>query len=180
MWDQDQYTKAWNYASVAHGNQCMPGSTVSYLNHIGNVAMEALAAVCGPEEVEYPNLLIQCALLHDTIEDTFVTYEDLKLEFGSGVAEGVLALTKDKNLTSKQEKMQDSIARILAQPEEIWMVKLCDRITNLQPPPERWDKGKIQMYYEESKIILDQLGKANKQLAQRMTRKLGKYKKYTV
>jgi (p)ppGpp synthase/HD superfamily hydrolase len=72
---------------------------------------------------------MQVAILHDTIEDTDATYDDLSDKFGSRVADGVLALTKDSTLPSKSAKMADSLQRIEAQPIEIAIVKLCDRIT---------------------------------------------------
>lgn len=146
FWNPDIYLKAWNFASVAHQAQRMPGgSNVPYLNHIGAVAMEAMTAICHGK-INATDLLIQCAVLHDVIEDTRFSYEDLKKEFGIDVADGVLALTKNKNLASKQAQMEDSLMRIIQQPPEIWMVKMCDRIINLQAPPKHWDQVKIKSY----------------------------------
>ena len=176
-WNQDKYIKAWNYASKIHNGQLLPSSDIPYINHIGLVAMEAMSAIANGN-VDNPDLLIQCALLHDSIEDTPSTYEDILSTFGVDVADGVLALSKNKNLQSKQEQMDDSLNRIMKQPKEIWMVKLSDRITNLQPPPEKWDKTKINNYREEAKQILGKLADANNFLSNRLQSKITNYKQY--
>ena len=180
-WNSDLYLHAWNFASRAHVGQFVPGTEVPYINHIGNVAFEAMAAAA--RGVDDPDLLIQCALLHDVIEDTAVTYDVVQAEFGAVVADGVLALTKDDTLATKDERMRDtspysartSLARIQAQPPEVWMVKLCDRIVNMQPPPAHWDADKVAYYREEAKQILDALGPANAYLAERLGEKIAAY-----
>ena len=69
------------------------------------------------------DLAVQCALLHDIIEDPRVPYEQIIAKFGIDVAEGVQALTKNINNEDKREQMKDSLIRIKKQPKEIWMVK---------------------------------------------------------
>ena len=71
--------------------------------------------------------------------------------------------------------MADSLARIKEQPKEIWMVKLADRITNLQPPPGHWDSERIERYREEGTEILNVLGEASPYLAERLREKLHVY-----
>jgi len=175
-WNQDKYIKAWNYASKAHNGQLVPGSDIAYINHIGLVAMEAMAAIANGG-VGNPDLLVQCALLHDSIEDTETTYDDIKSEFGVDVADGVMALSKNSELP-KPERMTDSLARIRLQPKEIWMVKLSDRITNLQPPPKHWEKSKILNYRDEAILILEKLGESNEFLAERLESKISDYEKW--
>lgn len=176
-WKQDIYLKAWNFASAAHQDQKVPASDIPYINHIGLVAMEGLAAIALDTDlsIQNPDLLVQCALLHDTIEDTNVSYTDIEKAFGTQVADGVRALSKDKTLSTKTAQMQDSLVRILLQPKEVWMVKLADRITNLQPPPPHWDLPKKIKYRDEAIDILQQLGPANKQLAKRLALKIEQY-----
>ncbi|WPL13533.1 hypothetical protein Thiosp_03337 [Thiorhodovibrio litoralis] len=58
------------------------------------------------------------------------------------------------------------------------MVKLCDRITNLQPPPRHWDKIKIENYKNEAGFILDRLGEASPFLADRLSNKIANYEQY--
>ncbi|MDM8555178.1 HD domain-containing protein [Desulfococcaceae bacterium HSG7] len=175
IWNQDNFIKAWNFASQAHKGQFIPGADIPYINHIGNVVMEVMAVIAQDLNIENPDLLVQCALLHDVIEDTGNSYKTIKEIFGVEVADGVSALSKDANLPSKAEQMQDSIARIRKQPKEIWMVKLADRITNLQPPPKHWNKAKVKNYRNEAVLILEKLGEANPYLAQRLKKKIAEY-----
>ena len=178
IWNQDIYLKAWNFASAAHLGQTLPGSDISYINHLGLVSMEAAAAIAHNPSIQNPNLLISCALLHDTIEDTQTTYEEIINEFGAQIANGVLSLSKNKKLPTKREQIEDSLHRIKQQPKEVWMVKLCDRITNLQPPPMHWSEEKISQYRDEALIILAQLGEASHFLAERLNTKIENYSQY--
>jgi len=176
-WSQDKYIKAWNFASHVHNGQLSPGTDIPYINHIGLVAMETMAATAHGEDIKNLDLLVQCALLHDVIEDTEHTYDEVNKEFGNEVANGVSALSKNTGLP-KGEQMNDSLERIRKQPKEVWMVKLSDRITNLQPPPKHWDKEKIKKYRNEAILILEKLGEANQYLAERLRNKIEEYKQY--
>jgi (p)ppGpp synthase/HD superfamily hydrolase len=53
--------------------------------------------------------------------------------------------------------MLDSLKRIKIQPKEIWMVKLADQITNLQPAPYYWTEKNVQAYRPESIEIYEAL-----------------------
>src|SRR5258708_2572005 len=143
MWDQDAYKKALDFAARAHAAQQVPGSGFPYVVHLTKVAAEVMRA-CAEERIE-GSLALQCALLHDTIEDASVTRAQSEEAFGPAVAAGVDALTKRESLP-KEERMADSLARIRAQPREVAMVKLADRITNLEPPPPKWTVEKRTAY----------------------------------
>ena len=178
-WNQDLILAAWNFASQVHNGQTMPGTEIAYINHIGTVSMEVMAAITeDPACTDNPDLAVLCALLHDTIEDTDTSFEKVAELFGADVARGVQALSKDKTLPGKREQMADSLARIRQQPGEVWMVKLADRITNLQIPPAHWDREKISFYRDEAKSILDALRSANPTLAERLRHKIENYVQY--
>ena len=123
----------------------VPGTDLPYIMHLSFVAMEVIATL-GKERGFDGNLAVQCALLHDTVEDTDTKYNELADKFGSNVADGVNALTKDETIGDntveewhrKKLQMADSLKRIRTQPREIWVVKMADRVTNLQPPPNHW------------------------------------------
>jgi len=174
-WNPDKYIKAWNFASEAHTGQLVPGTNHPYTHHLSLVAMESMATIANTETINNPELLVQCAVLHDTIEDTDCNYDNLLEEFGAEVADGVLALTKNDNISDKSLRMKESLARIKEQPQEIWMVKLCDRITNLLPPPGHWTKDKIEVYRDEAKLILESLGDSNQYLSERLQFKIYNY-----
>ncbi|MBD2297158.1 HD domain-containing protein [Nostoc sp. FACHB-190] len=176
-WSQESYIKAYKFAAIAHHNQTIPGSELPYIMHLSFVSMELIAAL-NVEKVANADLAIQCAVLHDTIEDSGITFEQIKTEFGEAVAKGVLALTKDKSL-AKHLQMADSLRRLKQQPPEIWMVKLADRISNLQAPPHYWSQEKITKYREEAIQIYETLKDASPFLAARLAKKIEDYKTYT-
>jgi len=173
LWSQDLYLKAIRYAGEAHGEQKIPGSDLPYVVHLSNVCMEVIAAIC-KGECGNPDLAVQCALLHDSIEDAGIQYSGIEKNFGRDVADGVLALTKNSSI-GKELRMADSIERIKLQPPEIWIVKLADRITNLQPPPSHWGPEKIDNYRREAEYILEQLGSASILLGARLRKKIDGY-----
>lgn len=175
--DQEAYIAAWNFACHAHRGQKLPGCELPYVNHIGSVAMEVLVAIAGGGAAR-PDLAIQCALLHDVLEDTETGYAALEAAFGAAVAQGVLALSKDPGLPGRAAQMEDSLTRIRLQPREIWMVKLADRITNLQPPPSHWPAAKITAYLQEAVLIHRTLGDADRLLAERLAQKIAAYARY--
>jgi len=177
IWNQDRYTKAWNFACDVHHGQLFPSSDLPYIKHIANVMMEAMGALVNGKSVQDPNLLLEVALLHDSIEDTPTTYQQLEEEFGKSVADGVMALSKNLS-RPKEDQMIDSIERIKKQPKEIWMVKLADRISNLQKPPASWDKYKVRRYRDEAQLILDELGDADDYLHDRLGAKIASYEEY--
>jgi len=135
--------------------------------------MEVIAAICSGDTGD-PDLAVQCALLHDTIEDAGVTYNEIENLFGKDVSDGVLSLTKNINI-AKEIRITDSIERIRLQPQEIWIVKLADRITNLQPPPPQWTEDKILNYRSEAEYILENLGSASTLLSERLMHKIKYY-----
>jgi (p)ppGpp synthase/HD superfamily hydrolase len=57
--------------------------------------------------------------------------------------------------------MADSLRGIRAQPHDVWLVKLADRITKLQPTPSYWTVEKRKMYLADTKMILDVIDKAS-------------------
>lgn len=180
-WSQEIYIKAYKFAANAHNGQHVPGTTLPYIVHISLVAMEITAALSA-EKVDNPDLAVQCALLHDTIEDTDVTYDDVKKHFGTDVADGVMALTIDETIGSDMGKferrwmqLEDYIRRIKKQPPEIWMVKLADRITNLQPPPDHWNDRMIERYRKGADLIYKELAPASEFLGERLRVKIGGY-----
>lgn len=171
------YQKAIKFAGKKHSNQSVPSSKANYLLHLSNVAMEVFIAYNhNPNfNLEYA---IQLALLHDTLEDTNTTFKELEMIFNSSVALGVQALTKNQNLSSKEEKMNDSLKRIKQMQKEVGLVKLADRITNLQTPPAHWDHLKIKKYYQEAIHIANVLKGKNAYLNQRLEQKIKAYSQY--
>jgi guanosine-3',5'-bis(diphosphate) 3'-pyrophosphohydrolase len=178
-WNREIYAKAWHFATIKHAGQTYggaePNEKLAYINHIGSVATEIVWALHHSDEIIDADLAIQCAILHDTIEDTDTTFDELKTIFGEDVANGVLALTKNEKKGSKKEQMTDSLARIKAQPKAVWMVKMADRISNLYHPPHYWNNEKILAYAEEARLIFNALNEANEVLNIRLKEKIDNY-----
>lgn len=181
QWSIDEIQKVWQLASKLHNGQkyggFSEGEQVEYLNHIGSVVFEVLNAIQHTENIN-AGLAIKCAILHDTIEDTALTYEKVKALFDHEVASGVLALTKNNEIEGSLEKMRDSLKRIKEQPIEIWAVKMADRITNLYEPPFYWKDEKKLKYMEEAEIIYSELKDGNKYLAERLKTKIKEYNRF--
>jgi guanosine-3',5'-bis(diphosphate) 3'-pyrophosphohydrolase len=170
---QSIYQQTIKFAARKHLTQCVPSSELPYLVHLSNVATEILVAAPQSEGFDLA-FAIQVALLHDTLEDTETTFEELSKTFGKAVAEAVLALTKNDALP-KHARMTDSLQRIKALQKEVWAVKLADRITNLQTPPAHWDKEKIIAYKAEAKVIAKTLEGGNAYLEQRLHESIEEY-----
>lgn len=183
LWSPDVWNEAWSFAAQAHHGQHMPGSELPYAMHVAAVAMEVGHAIAARAQrgapVERPDLAIVAALLHDVVEDTAVPLQALRERFGPAVAAGVAALSKDPAVGDKPAQMRDSLARIEAQPPEIWMVKLADRITNLQAPPHYWSTEKIRGYRDEAQLIHARLAPACPVLGARLLAKIEAYGQHT-
>ena len=166
---------AWLYAARKHRNQLYPATDLPYLVHIGSVCLELFPALHGVPELD-TELSLCCAILHDTVEDTEATIEELAVTFGNAVAAGVSALTKNKKTLCGKVSMLDSLARIQQQPREVWLVKLADRAANLGIPPAHWSREKCHGYAAEGELILRELGGASSLLAKRLSDRITAWK----
>ncbi|MEM6376905.1 MAG: HD domain-containing protein [Bacteroidota bacterium] len=174
---QMHYQIAIKFAGEKHKDQLVPGANANYLLHLSNVAMEVMIAHQQESNFDL-SIAVQLALLHDTVEDTDTTSEEIMNSFGRKIAEGVAALSKNPALKTKAEKMDDSLRRILDAYPEVRLVKMADRITNLQEPPHYWTKEKIKQYTAEAQKIFDQLSGINTYLDQRLQQQIEAYKTY--
>ncbi|SFO74708.1 HD domain-containing protein [Chitinophaga sp. YR627] len=176
----DDLQTIWEKVTLLHGGQTYGGHEkdlrIEYINHIGSVVFEVFYALQQTDSFD-GELAITCALLHDTIEDTAFTKEELTELYGHRIADGVLALTKNTTLP-KEQQMPDSLQRIMQQPKEVWAVKMADRICNLYRPPHYWDNEKKLSYLQEARDIHAHLHSANVYLSNRLLRKIEAYKKY--
>ncbi len=172
---QTIYQKTIVFAAEHHGQQKMPNG-LPYVVHLSNVAMEVFMAHKQKPDFDL-KLAIYLALLHDILEDTALSFKALKADFGNVVAIGVLALTKDSTL-DKKDQMDDSLSRILDLGREVTIVKLCDRITNLQRPPKKWDNAKIKKYNLQAIKIAERLQGKNEYLDKRIQEKILNYSTY--
>lgn len=129
--DEDLLNKAYIFSMKAHGNQ-LRKSGEPYFGHPVEVA--GILADFGTDVAT-----ICTALLHDTLEDTDTTFEDLERLFGSEIASMVDAVTKLSKYSfrseTKEEKSAENFRKlILAAADDIrvLMVKLADRVHNMR------------------------------------------------
>ena len=100
------------------------------------------------------------ALLHDTVEDTDTTPEELAAEFGPAIRGIVMDVTDDKTLP-KAERKQRQIAHAAHASDHAKLVKLADTIATLrdvaQNPPPDWSLPRRQEYFDWGKQVIDQI-----------------------
>ena len=133
-----------------------------YINHpIG------LADVLVNEAGITDPVTICAALLHDTIEDTETTAEELQEAFGPEVLAVVLEVTDDKSL-AKAERKRMQVEHAAHKSDRAKQVKLADKICNLRDisnnPPSDWSNQRKQEYFDWAKAVVDQLRGANPKL----------------
>ena len=140
--DHDLIIDAFNYASDGHKNQKRL-SGESYITHPLQVAHYL-------SNLNLDTETIIAAFLHDLIEDTEVTYNDIKKKFGKEVADIVDGVTKiDKiNYNSKEEAKADAIRKmVIAMSKDIrvLILKLADRLHNIETIQyhNEWKQEKI-------------------------------------
>jgi guanosine-3',5'-bis(diphosphate) 3'-pyrophosphohydrolase len=163
--------QALQFAVMAHGNQVRKGNEhIPYVFHCVDVANEVIyySGLKVPE-LEIASVI---AILHDTVEDTIVTFEDLVDQFGLKIAQGVLALSKDDSIVSvgdsKLAQLEENLVRLKAAPRYVQAVKLADRVSNLKSFPAMWSREKISNYLEEAMLIARALGDASEGLDARL------------
>ena len=138
--NSDSLNKAYNFALDAHQNQKREEG-VPYIIH--PVAVANILT-----ELKLDSATITTGLLHDTIEDTNVTYDTVKKEFGEEVAnlvDGVTKISALENKVSNNSKAENFRKLILATSKDIrvLLVKLADRLHNMRTINFVKDKDKI-------------------------------------
>jgi len=138
--------EAAHFAAEKHARQKRKGAAGEpYINHLIEVAELVAASISEPDI----NLVI-AALLHDTIEDTATTKEELTRRFGSDVADLVAEVTDDKTLP-KQERKRLQIETASKKSPRAQTLKVADKISNLRAilssPPVDWDQARRQEYF---------------------------------
>lgn len=168
--------KAYEFAKQKHTGQIRHSKNgpIPYITHCENVYKIITNALSQEDaDLKYAQIL---ALLHDTMEDTQTSYQEICDLFGKRVADGVSALTKNPNLP-KEQKLQDSLNRILLQEKEVAIVKMADRIDNITNLNPIWNKQKSLSYLSESVLIYNKLNKANKKFSNILLKTINNYKK---
>jgi GTP diphosphokinase / guanosine-3',5'-bis(diphosphate) 3'-diphosphatase len=142
------------FAADKHRDQRRKDAQASpYINH-----PIALANLLANEAGITDESVLLAAILHDTLEDTDTTHEELMLNFGHEVAKIVAEVTDDKSLPKDERKrLQVEHARHIS--ERAKRVKLADKICNLRDivatPPVDWDDARKRQYVDWAKRVVD-------------------------
>ena len=139
--------KAVSFAADKHRTQRRKDADASpYINH-----PIALANVLANEGGVTDVVVLSAAVLHDTIEDTNTTAEELTAIFGAKITATVLDVTDDKSL-DKHDRKQRQIEHAPHISKEAKLVKLADKICNLRDilaaPPADWSPERKQGYFD--------------------------------
>ncbi len=151
------FLKALTFAADKHRNQRRKNLEASpYINHPISLAN----ILCN--EGQITDIEVICAaLLHDTVEDTETTSEELKIAFGREICAIVMDVTDDKSIKDKQKRKQLQIEHAPHISTSAKLVKLADKISNLRDiaddPPANWNLERRQEYFEWAKKVIDQV-----------------------
>jgi guanosine-3',5'-bis(diphosphate) 3'-pyrophosphohydrolase len=158
--------KAAGFAAWKHKDQRRKDAGASpYINH-----PIALARVLRDEGDVADPVVLAAALLHDTLEDTETSYEELRGKFGDEIADIVLEVTDTKWL-SKAVRKRLQISKAGHATQSAKLVKLADKICNLRDiiasPPASWSVQRKREYFDWAKAVIDQIRGTNPKLEQR-------------
>jgi len=146
--------RALRFAADKHRSQRRLDVQASpYINH----PIAVLSILC--EEGGVDDEAVLCAaVLHDTIEDTETTADELTDLFGPRVRDIVLAVSDDKRLP-KAERKRLQIEHTAGASREAKLVKLADKIANLRDllehPPKHWDQPRLLGYTRWAGAVID-------------------------
>jgi guanosine-3',5'-bis(diphosphate) 3'-pyrophosphohydrolase len=144
------------FAADKHRIQRRKDASASpYINH--PIALANVLLNEGGVEDEH---VLVAALLHDTLEDTETTAQELVQLFGKEIADLVLEVTDDKALP-KAERKRLQIEHAPHISRQAKLVKLADKICNLRDittcAPADWSMARKQEYFEWAKAVVDGL-----------------------
>jgi GTP diphosphokinase / guanosine-3',5'-bis(diphosphate) 3'-diphosphatase len=156
--------RAYHFAATKHVDQRRKGEAAEpYMNHLTEVA----ELVAHATRASDPDIII-AAVLHDTVEDTQTTLEEIKAVFGERVADLVAEVTDDKSLP-KQTRKDLQVAHAAHASRGAQIIKLADKAANLRSmaasPPRGWSDERRMEYVEWASQVVDACRTADPWLA---------------
>jgi guanosine-3',5'-bis(diphosphate) 3'-pyrophosphohydrolase len=137
--------EALDFAAVRHSAQRRKGPDAApYVNHLIEVAT-LVANVGGVDDVD----ALIAAVLHDVIEDTPTTADEVSERFGERVCRFVLALSDDKSLPRKRRR-ELALAELPQAEPLVHVIKLADLASNIKLMPPNWNEERQREYLEWS------------------------------
>ncbi len=153
---------ALTFSATMHRHQRRKGlNSIPYINHPIGVA-DLIVRVAGVEDVR----VIQAALLHDVVEDTSATVDDIQKKFGDEVATIVDELTDDITLnSSKRKEIQLKNASRIS--DKARLIRIADKICNIEDLmkyPMPWTKKRKNSYVQWARNVVEQCKGINDKL----------------
>lgn len=160
MIELDVIERAIEVAAKAHQSQYRKGTNIPYITHPYAVGMMLLKNGCSEE-------VVAAGVLHDTLEDTPLTFEDIRNVFGEKIAELVKECSEPNKDFSWEERKQLTIKHLETAPKDVCLIACADKLHNIRSIRyelesigekiwERFKRGKEKQewYYRE---IVDRL-----------------------
>ena len=156
-------TRALDFAARKHAHQRRKGFKAEpYVNHLTEVALLLAEASGGADPA-----LVMAGLLHDTIEDTETTLEELEGAFGADVAALVAEVTDDTTLP-REERKRRQVRSAPSRSVRARMIKLADKTANLhsihESPPVGWSSRRKREYVAWAREVAAACGPTNERL----------------
>jgi guanosine-3',5'-bis(diphosphate) 3'-pyrophosphohydrolase len=143
--DTPRLLEALDFAAVRHSAQRRKGPDAApYVNHLIEVAT-LVANVAGVDDVD----VLIAAVLHDVIEDTPTTADEVSERFGERVCRFVLALSDDKSLP-RQRRREIALAELPQAEPLVHVIKLADLASNIKLMPPHWPAERQREYMQWS------------------------------
>ncbi|XP_017773357.1 PREDICTED: guanosine-3',5'-bis(diphosphate) 3'-pyrophosphohydrolase MESH1 [Nicrophorus vespilloides] len=164
--------KCVDFAAVKHKDQRRKDAEKTpYINHpIG------VAKILTEEAGIWDPVVIQAAILHDTVEDTDTSLDEIESIFGVEVRNVVAEVTDDKSL-SKMQRKELQVMNAQSSSKEAKLVKLADKLYNLRDlkrcTPEGWDEVRVREYFEWSGRVVRKLRGTNAAMEDKLCEILG-------
>jgi (p)ppGpp synthase/HD superfamily hydrolase len=146
-------TRAALYATRRHSGQTRKGKAAEpYANHLAEVAFLLASTAEEPDAC-----LVAAGWLHDTLEDTAATRDELDQLFGKHVTDIVVEVTDDKSLP-KSERKSLQVMNTPKKSVKARLLKVADKISNLDAiatsPPKDWDATRCNEYVDWAESVV--------------------------
>lgn len=146
-------SRAVQFAADRHSDQRRKGVRAEpYINHLAEVAALIAEATDGRDPA-----LVAAAFLHDTVEDTDTTHDEIVDVFGPDIAGLVASVTDDKSL-SKAERKRRQIEKAPRLSDRAKLLKIADKTSNLSSlltsPPSGWSRQRIADYVRWAEAVV--------------------------
>ncbi|HEU4718841.1 MAG TPA: HD domain-containing protein [Bacteroidia bacterium] len=151
------------FSARSHSGQHRKDGHTPYINHPLEV-MQLVSSATGDGDI------LIAAVLHDVVEDTPVTGNEIAERFGPRIARIVIELTDDKFLPKEERKRQQLLTSGQLS-KEARLIRICDKICNvhdiLYAPPRDWPVSRRKDYLEWANAVVNKIRGTHEELEKR-------------